>query len=153
SDDKPEPVNEKELQIPTYWIRPPQRLSAEAGMQRFVWDPHYAPPPGGRRTYPILAIYRDTPSEPMGPGALPGTYTVRLTVNGKSYTQPLTVKMDPRVKFTDEALAEQFKQSMVCDDGIRTVNAMLERAREMRGQLKSLGESSKTGQIAEAVAA
>src|SRR5205085_8725321 len=43
SDDKPEAVNEKELRVPTYWLRPPQRLAAEAGMHRFVWDLHYAP--------------------------------------------------------------------------------------------------------------
>jgi len=38
SDDKPEPINEKEFAVPTYWFRPPQIPSARAGMQRFIWD-------------------------------------------------------------------------------------------------------------------
>ena len=67
-------------------------------MRRFVWDLHFPPPPGLPRTYPIAAIYKDTPSEPLGPFVLPGKYTVKLTVDGKSYVQSLTVKMDPRVK-------------------------------------------------------
>ena len=37
SDDPPEPPVEGR-NIPDYWIRPPQRLSAEAGLHRFVWD-------------------------------------------------------------------------------------------------------------------
>ena len=32
------------------------------------------------------------------PAALPGTYTVRMTVNGKSYAEPLRVRRDPRAK-------------------------------------------------------
>ena len=43
-----------------------------------------------------------------GPWALPGEYTVKLTVNGQSSTQPLTVKMDPRVKTSQEDLQKQF---------------------------------------------
>jgi hypothetical protein len=39
---------------------------------------------------------------------VPGTYEVRLTVDGKTYKQPLTVKMDPRVKITEAALQQQF---------------------------------------------
>ena len=38
------------------------------------------------------------------PWVAAGAYTVKLTVDGKSYTQPLTVKMDPRVKATAEGL-------------------------------------------------
>src|SRR6185369_5900963 len=106
SDDRPELGNEREMNIPTYWIRPPQRLSTDAGVQRFVWDLRYAPPPAERRVYPISAIYRDTPSEPLGPEVLPGQYTVRLTVGGKAYTQPLTVKLDPRVTTPADGLAQ-----------------------------------------------
>ena len=83
SADKPDPIDPM-LAIPTYWIRPPQILSAAAGSHRFVWDLHYPPPEGGRRSYPMAAIYRDTPSEPSGPWVLPGQYLVRLTVGGRS---------------------------------------------------------------------
>ena len=40
--------------------------------------------------------------------ALPGTYTVKMTVAGQSYSQPLTVKMDPRIKTSAAELQKQF---------------------------------------------
>jgi len=51
---------------------------------------------------------RNVPSEPEGPQATPGSYQVRLTVDGKSYSQPFTLTMDPRVKATAEDLHKQF---------------------------------------------
>jgi hypothetical protein len=67
-------------------------------MHRFVWDLHAAPSGEVRRRggeYPISAIFQDTPGV-QGEWMPPGTYTVRLTVDGRSYTQPLTVVPDPR---------------------------------------------------------
>jgi len=96
------------LNIPDYWIRPPQRLSTAAGMHRFVWDLHYPAPPALTHNYPISAIYMDTWREPRGPVALPGRYELRLTVDGRTITQPLTIRMDPRVRTTPLALARQF---------------------------------------------
>ncbi len=85
------------LDVPTYWIRPFVPLSTEAGMHRFVWDLHAAPTGGSerRREYPISAIYQDTPGT-QGEWMPPGNYTVKLTVDGKTYSQALVVKPDPR---------------------------------------------------------
>jgi len=94
--------------IPDYWIRPPQVLSAGAGMHRFAWDLRYPVPAGLRQGYPIAAVYRNTAKAPAGPAVLPGRYTVRLTANGKSYTQPLIVRMDPRVKTPRAGLVRKF---------------------------------------------
>ncbi len=99
---------ETTLNIPTSWIRPPQVLSAGAGMHRFIWDLHYPPPAALAHDYPISATTRDTPREPRGPWVLPGTYTVKLVVDGKTYTQPLTVRMDPRVSTPPAGLTLQF---------------------------------------------
>jgi photosystem II stability/assembly factor-like uncharacterized protein len=140
SDDQPEAVNEKEQNIPTYWIRPPQRLANGAGMQRFVWDLHYPPPPAERRSYPISAIYRDTPSEPLGPEVLPGQYTVKLTVSGKTYIQPLTVKIDPRVTTPMEGLAKQFELSLQGYEGMQTLYAALAQARRLHAQLTGISK-------------
>jgi photosystem II stability/assembly factor-like uncharacterized protein len=107
SADQPAPP-ENDLTYPTYWFRPPQVPPSAAGMHRFVWDIRYTPPDSRRHEYPMTAVYRDTPREPRGPIALPGAYTVKLTVDGKSFTQPLTVKMDPRVKTPPTALKRQF---------------------------------------------
>ena len=97
SADQPGPP-ELQLNIPAYWTRPFQPLSAAAGMHRFVWDLHAAPQGGGGRRgggYPISAIYRDTPGA-QGEWMPPGAYTVKLTAGGQSHTQPLVVKPDPR---------------------------------------------------------
>jgi photosystem II stability/assembly factor-like uncharacterized protein len=97
NDDKYPVTNPDTLSIPAFWVRTLEPLSAAAGMHRWIWDLRPTPP-----------------ARPAGAGggggggggfggrgvatALPGTYTVKLTVDGKSYTQPLTVKMDPRAK-------------------------------------------------------
>jgi len=92
SEDRPAPVNPEMLNIPAFWRRPPEPLSSAAGMHRWVWDLRPTPTAGGRRGGADI----------FGRGgearALPGSYTVKLTVNGKSHTQPLAVKMDPRAR-------------------------------------------------------
>jgi hypothetical protein len=124
SDDAPEPPVEGR-NIPDYWIRPPQPLSAAAGLHRFVWDLHYPPPAALERSYPIAAIYRDTPAEPRGPWAVPGAYTVRLTVGGRTLTRPLKLKMDPRVKATPAELQQQLDRSQeVARDLARSADAV-----------------------------
>ncbi|MEO8663161.1 MAG: glycoside hydrolase, partial [Bryobacteraceae bacterium] len=111
SDDKTPPVD-PELNVPTYWLRTAKAPGTGAGMHRFLWDLRYAPPATLNFGYPISAIYGDTPREPLGPAVLPGAYTVRLTANGTSYTQPLQVRMDPRVTTPAADLEEQFQVSL-----------------------------------------
>ena len=93
--------------MPDYWIGHPEPLTRKSGMNRFVWDLRYAPPPVLRHEYPISALYQGTPGLPLGAIATPGTYRVKLQVNGRTYEQPLTVAMDPRVDVSNEALAQQ----------------------------------------------
>jgi photosystem II stability/assembly factor-like uncharacterized protein len=137
STDRPVPTHEeleKQL-IPLYWIRMPRTLSAQPGMHRWVWDLHATAPVTTSRSYPIAAVPQDTPEIPQGPTVLPGTYTVRLTVDGKSYTAPLTVKMDPRVHVTAGALAAQFAvETQLAASLTATSNALLE-ARSMQQQV------------------
>ncbi len=97
--------------LPLYWPAPPIQLSTTAGMHRFAWDLHYDPiPPEDiadngdddatgavpHRTYPTV----------NAPWAPPGSYTVRLTLDGTRYTQPLTLKLDPRVRTSPVVLAQ-----------------------------------------------
>jgi len=111
SSDKPEPLEKTagEHPIPMYWVRPAQILSGAAGVHRFVWDLHYAPPESLEHEFPISAILHDTPKYPLGAWVVPGNYTVKLTVDGKSYSQPLVVKMDPRIKTSLADLRKQFE--------------------------------------------
>ncbi len=83
--------------IPPYWPKIHGPLPATAGMHRWVWDLRATPPAATHSEYPIAAVPHRTPLEPQGPLVLPGTYTVRLTVDGLSESQSLVVKMDPRV--------------------------------------------------------
>jgi photosystem II stability/assembly factor-like uncharacterized protein len=152
STDQPEAVHEKELDIPTYWIRPPRILSAQKGAHRFVWDLHYAPPEGPR-SYPMTAIFRDTPSEPHGPWVMLGTYTLRLTVGGATHTRELKVKMDPRVKTPPEGLAQQFALSMQCYEGARQARATVAEIHKLRDQIKERREKAKEGALADVLAA
>jgi hypothetical protein len=114
-------------------------LSATAGPHRFVWDLHYAPVPGGGRgRYPMTAVYKDTPPEPTGPWAHPGQYTVRLTAGSTTLEQPLTIRMDPRVKTSAEGLKKQFELSMQCYEGIRQTRETLSHIKNLRSQIKEL---------------
>jgi hypothetical protein len=113
-------------------------LSAQPGLHRFVWDLRHAPPAAVSFSYPIAAVTFDTPREPRGPWAVPGAYTVRLTVDGRTLTQPLRLKMDPRVKTSPEDLRIQLERSLDVAremartrDGIERVKA--ERARAVAG--------------------
>jgi hypothetical protein len=92
------------------WLKPAPSLSPEPGHHRFVWDLRYPRPKAAEYEYSIAAVWgEDTPAEPEGVLARPGRYTVRLTVGGKSESQPLELKMDPRLNVAPEAIARQTK--------------------------------------------
>jgi photosystem II stability/assembly factor-like uncharacterized protein len=138
STDKPEPIDEKPFQVPSYWFRPPQVLATSAGVQRFVWDLMYAPPPAFSHGFPISAIYKDTPLYPQGPSVLPGTYTVKLTVDGHTSSQQLTVKMDPRVKTSAAGLSQQFNLSYEAYKGMEQSFQTAIEIRKLRDQMNSI---------------
>jgi len=111
------PVNTEAINVQAIWEEPAQPPSAKAGMHRIALN--VAPPPRFGRGGPPPPAPRDACSPPAGtpaptptraprgergPVALkPGDYTVRLTVDGKTYTQPVTVKPDPRGTPADHA--------------------------------------------------
>jgi len=137
STDKAKPISEiaPKHPIPMYWVREDKILSAEAGMHRFVWDVRYAAPKSLSHGYPISAILHDTPLEPLGPWALPGRYTVKLTVSGKTWTQSVVLKMDPRVKSTPAELAQQFAMQRASAAGMDESFEVLETLHSVRGQI------------------
>jgi hypothetical protein len=99
--------NAPDCGLPLYWPAPQQQLKTSAGMHRFTWDLHYdalAFGGGGGRGGGggVAAVPHRTYPNPNSPWVAPGVYTVRLTANGMSRTQPIVVKMDPRVKITPE---------------------------------------------------
>ncbi len=127
------PVN-----IPLYWIRSQQMLSADAGSHRFLWDLHYNPLKDVDIAFPMQAIYQNTPPEPSSPWVLPGNYTAKLTVNGKTYTQSMTVKMDPRVQTSAADLQKQHTLSVTCYDGRQKATSFMAEVATARKQLSEL---------------
>ncbi len=135
SDDPVQPIDPM-LAVPAYWVRPPHPLSAAPGMRRFLWDMHYPPLRETRPNYPMQAILHDTAPAPSSPWVMPGTYTVKLTVNGQSYTQSLPVKIDPRVHTPLAELTQQFTLSKQLYDDIVKASAALEEIRALREKSK-----------------
>ena len=133
--------------LPLYWPAPPNILKTGAGMHRFTWDMHYdvlpGSPSGGRgggggatgavphRTYPAI----------NSPWVAPGVYTVRLTVNGKSTTQPITIKMDPRVKITPQ-VEEIFTLTTRMENNARNAAKAREEARALLDKIKARPQSA-----------
>jgi hypothetical protein len=137
--------------IPDYWIRPPQVLSSAPGMHRFVWNLREADPVGVEFGYPIAAVPMNTVKEPGGPWVLPGNYAVTLVVNGKRYNQPLSVRMDPRVKTPALALVRQHALSVRMVQGLKKVTAALEELRALRAKVKA-AQTGASGAAATALA-
>ena len=126
--------------IPLYWIRPQKILSADAGMHRWVWDLHYPAPLALRHEYPISAVPHDTPRHPLGPRALPGVYTVKFTAagGGSSFSAPLSVRMDPRVKTSPEGLRALFAMQTTLADRMTRSSEAVTQARSIHEQLEKL---------------
>lgn len=125
--------------LPLYWPAPPMLISTQAGMHRFSWDLHYDPIAGmGGEEDATGAVPHRTYPAVNAPWAPPGTYTVRLTVAGKSYTQPLTLRLDPRVTTPATGLAEQASLSREMYDDARAARAAYTQARSLLAQLDSV---------------
>jgi photosystem II stability/assembly factor-like uncharacterized protein len=112
------------VNVPDYWLAPAPLLPKTAGLHRFVWDLRYPDPEQLLYTYYGVhvdyfeytladhAIPHNTPwHEPQGPMVMPGEYEVRLTVDGATYRQKLTVKLDPRLNVSAGELQTQLNLS------------------------------------------
>ena len=140
SDDPPEMTDEElahEL-IPRYWIAMPGSLPKTAGMHRWVWDLHYPAPTSTTRGFPISAVPHATPRQPQGPVAVPGTYLIRLVVDGRRLEQPLTLRPDPRVHVSPEALQQQLDLAATVADLLTRSSKTLLEAQSQQKQLQEL---------------
>jgi photosystem II stability/assembly factor-like uncharacterized protein len=123
----------KEAEEPTEFDEEPDvtQMPAETGLNLFVWDLR------GQMPMKIpKAIYDN--GKPAGPLLLPGTYQVRLTVAGKSYTTPIEIKMDPRVKISPEDLRKQYDLLTKLRDTEDEMNQAILGIRDLNNQLQTL---------------
>ena len=96
---------------PAYWEKPFVRPSTAAGMHRFVWDLHEPAPHALSYDLPISANDEDTPRVPQGALVVPGTYTVRLDVDGVVRTEHVSIVMDPRIHIAQTTLVKQYRMA------------------------------------------
>ena len=116
--------------FPDYWLASPESrsLSTKVGTNRTNWDLRYDDPPGYNAD--IVNQMNTAPGQvtpgPHGPQALPGTYTLKLLVDGATYTQTLVVHNDPRVGESATvmaALRAQNKLMMSAYQGMKDADA------------------------------
>jgi photosystem II stability/assembly factor-like uncharacterized protein len=125
--------------LPLYWPAPSQSLSTQAGQHRFSWDMHYDALGGGGGGGRgggggNGAVPHRTYSGVNSPWVAPGAYKVRLTANGQTSTQPITVKMDPRVKDTP-AVTQIYAFTTQAEDGAMAAEAAYKEARAAADKL------------------
>ena len=132
--------NAADCALPLYWPAPLNTLSSKKGMHRYSWDLHLDPvgAAGGRGegSGDNGAVPGRTYAAVNSPWAPPGSYTVRLTADGKSYTQPITLKLDPRVKTTTAGLTQLAKLSLEMYDGAKASQASYNEARALVAALE-----------------
>src|ERR1041385_6048302 len=76
---------------------------------------------------------------PQGPLAMPGQYTVKLTVGGQSQTQPFEIVADPRVKnMKADDLRKQFELAMQVRDANTDLHRAVNQIRTLRAELKAM---------------
>jgi photosystem II stability/assembly factor-like uncharacterized protein len=126
-----------DVNIPLYWIRPQEILSAQAGPHRMIWDLH-AQPLNVPAEYPISAVYANTAPSATSPWVMPGTYAIKMTVGGKTYTQSLQVRMDPRVKTPLLVLQQQYDLSQQAYHGRKTAMQAYSQVHLLRATVAAL---------------
>jgi photosystem II stability/assembly factor-like uncharacterized protein len=127
--------------LPLYWPAKPIRLSTRAGFHRFTWDLHYdaiGEDPDAGDEGATGAVPYHTYDMPYSPWAPPGQYSARLTVAGKQYTQPITLRLDPRVKTPAAGLAQLNSVTRQTYDAAVAAHAAFEQARALIAVLDTL---------------
>ena len=146
--------------FPDYWLASPgdRSLSTNVGTNRTNWDLRYDDPPGYNSD--INNQMNSAPGQvapaPHGPLVLPGTYTVKLLVDGATYTQTLVVHNDPRVgegANVMSALRTQNKLAMAAWQSMKDSFAANEEVAAVRTQLAAIVRGSLPPDVATAATA
>jgi len=122
----------------------PKQLNQEAGLNRAAWN--LALDPARRRT-PPEPEFIEFRGAPRGPMVLPGTYTIRLTVDGTSHERPVEVTVDPLVKVSPAELRQQYSAAVqlrdmqsIINDGLKGMDVVAGQLSARRAAMKSLDE-------------
>ena len=119
------------LPIAARWLPTPSMLETTPGMHRYVWDLRW----GGESE---ADVGDDDYRGPRPPRIAPGQYSVKLTLDGKGYTQPLRVTMDPRSSATPEVLQQQLQLALQIYPEARDARTALRQVEAVSKKLAAL---------------
>jgi len=142
------PLDQPLPPTPAFWARPSRPLPTAAGEHRVSWNMRYSTPPALFFDQSSAAVPQDTPYIPEGPMALPGSYTVKLTVDGVSYTQPGLLKQDPRLDDSPAAMDDMRRQLALAQRIIVIMSASRNAYEQRNGldaKLSALGAGAPSG--------
>jgi photosystem II stability/assembly factor-like uncharacterized protein len=113
--------------------KPEKEVKPETGLNRFVWDLRY------EEAHRVPGYYLwEYGGGAKGPVAVPGQYQVKLTVGGASQVAPLELKLDPRVKVSQEDLAQQFTLLTQIHEELNHVYDAVNQIQDVRLQVAGL---------------
>ena len=138
---------------PNFWVAPPYALPAAAGLNRANWDLRLDAPPAFTHSFEINANPGLTPTTPEGIIAPPGTYTIKLTVDGRSFTQKVTLTNDPRSPATGADIRAQYALLRKINDGVKAAWDGYQQVEAMRAALKTRVPADSTSDAAKAIKA
>lgn len=142
------PVREAERPPePNFWIAVEKPLPTEPGMHRMNWDLHYDPPPAFTHSFEINANPGLTPVSPEGALVAPGVYTVRLTVNARTYSEKVTVTSDPRSPANALELRAEDALVKKLNAGVRMAWDAFHQVDTMRTQLRAMMPSDTAAEL------
>jgi photosystem II stability/assembly factor-like uncharacterized protein len=110
---------------------PPPPVPMEVGLNRFVWDPRHA----DAVRFPGMILWA---GDTRGPKMPPGTYEVKLMVDGKSLTQNFEIKADPRLSTTPADYAKQLELGLKIRDKLTETHNAIIQIRDVRKQVEDL---------------
>jgi hypothetical protein len=152
------------VNVPDFWLAPPDALPKTPGLHRFVWDLRYPDPEQLLYTYYGIhvdyfeytladhAIPHNTPwHEPQGPMVVPGQYEIRFTAGGKVQRQPITVRLDPRLPYSTQELQTQLDLAQKLTASMNATYHGYNQATHLRAQLAALKLSGASPDTAAAV--
>lgn len=125
------------IPFPEYWLARPAGMPTAIGTNRIHWDLRYDAPKVFTHEFGINANPGLTPASPEGPLALPGVYTLRLTVDGARHEQKVTVRNDPRSPATAADLDAQHALLMRLYEAVNAAWEMQQRADALRAAVES----------------
>ena len=151
--DDPPPSTAPGIYFADLWRGPVAPLTARPGHNRFVWNLRYPQPRAFELDFSIAAVPgQPTPTTPQGPFVLPGTYKVRLVVDGRTLEQPLPVSLDPRrlVSAEDLAASLEFQREVIA--GLESASGAATTTQGLRDRLAALATDPRAKAAASLVA-